>query len=91
MCDTHSIAEQLQLVRQARIAADEILETYFRVPIKKAYDLGNPTGFNRAVVDLSLRLKDTVSGTEDDAVKAAIMVLDVDWYKTTAKERRMRQ
>jgi SPP1 gp7 family putative phage head morphogenesis protein len=88
MCDTQHIAEQLRLVREARITAEGILETYFHLPIHKAYNLGNPTGFNRAVVDLSTKLKESASGPEDDAVRAAIKVLDVDWYETTAKERR---
>lgn len=88
MCTTSSIVEQLRLIRQARIATDDILETYFRVPARKAYNLGSRSGFDRAVVDLSMKLKRTASGPEDDAVKAAIKVLDVDWYETTAKQRR---
>jgi len=85
MCGT---GDAYGLIHDARVAADEILERYFRLPVQKAYDLGTPRGFDRAVLDLSRRLKATVSSSEQEAIRAAIEVLDVDWSKTTAGERR---
>jgi hypothetical protein len=45
-------------------------------------------GFDRAVVKLSGLLKAEVTSDEQDAVRAALRVLDVDWDNTTAAERR---
>jgi len=88
MCDMYGIAEQLSVIQNARAAADEILEKYYRIRVEKAYDLGNPRGFDRAVTNLSRQLKNTVSDSETDAVRSALKVLDVDWNETTATQRR---
>ena len=88
MCGTFDTGDRLAVIRQAREAADEILSHYLRVDILKAYDMGSPRGFDRAVTDLAGRLRSRVSASDQDAVRAAIEALDVDWKNTTATQRR---
>jgi hypothetical protein len=88
MCDKCVTDSRLSEIRKGRAAADDILERYFRFNIHKAYDLGSPGGFDRAVVDLADKLRAKVGSSDDEAVRAAISVLDVDWKSTSAAERR---
>lgn len=87
MCVACSTAD-LELVHAARQAADEILERYLKVRLRKAFDLGNPRGFDRAVASLATLLRTRVSASDDAAVREAVAVLDVDWAATTAAQRR---
>ena len=88
MCRSGSAADPLHLVSEARFAADEILGQCYRVPIRKAMSLESPEGFDRAVARLAAKLRAQASRPEDAAVRAAISVLDVDWARTTAAQRR---
>lgn len=88
MCVTCATADDLHLVVRAREAADEILGRYLRVRLRKAFDLGNARGFDKAVGKLAALLGVTAAGADDAAVRAALGVLDVDWAATTAEQRR---
>ncbi len=61
---------------EAREFADELLEQVLRLPVAKAMDLGSPPGF------------DPAAPAEADALREAVEVLDVDWNRTTAAQRR---
>ncbi len=88
MCGTFGTGDRLAVIRQGREAADEILSRYLRVEIFKAYDMGSPRGFDRAVTDLAGQLRSRALASDQDAVRAAIQGLDVDWKNTTATQRR---
>lgn len=81
-------ADRLLFVHEARLAADELLRDYLRLPVEKAIRLGSPKDFDRAVALLAAQLRRSVGGADVDAVRAAVEVLDVDWSRTTAAERR---
>ncbi len=81
-------ADRLLLVHEARVAADELLGGFSHLPLGKALDLGSPRGFDRAVAVLAARLRRAVGRADVDAVREAIRVLDVDWPRTTASDRR---
>ncbi len=80
--------DELALVREARKAADQVIERYLRIPVRKAMDLSDPKGFDRAVASLASELRARARESDDAAVRAAIEVLDVDWSSTTAAQRR---
>lgn len=73
---------------EAREFADELLEQVLRLPVTKAMDLGSPQGFDRASALLAARLRRSAAPAEADALRAAVAVLDVDWGRTTAAQRR---
>lgn len=75
-------------VHDARVFADELLEQVLRLPIAKAMDLGSPQGFDRASTLLAARLRRSAALAEVDALREAVAVLDVDWGRTTAAQRR---
>jgi SPP1 gp7 family putative phage head morphogenesis protein len=81
-------AERLLLLHEAGQAADQVLEGFLRLPVTKALDLGSPEGFDRASALLAARLRRAVGKADAEAVRAAVSVLDVDWAKTTAAQRR---
>lgn len=86
MCVACSTAD-LALVHAARQSADEILERYLRVRLRKAFDLGNPRGFDRAVASLATLLGSQAAASDDAAVRAAVAALDVDWALTAPGQR----
>lgn len=88
MCDASSTAEHLALVHEARVAADDLLGGYLRLPVAKALDLRTPRGFDRAVARLAALLRTRASASEQAALRAALQLLDVDWSTTTAASRR---
>jgi SPP1 gp7 family putative phage head morphogenesis protein len=88
MCGTSVTADRLLVVHDARVAADELLGDYLRLPLGKAINLGSPAGFDRAVAVLAARLRRATGRADVDAVRDAMGVLDVDWAHTTAPERR---
>jgi len=88
VCVTSATADDLHLVVRAREAADDILERYLRIRLRKAFDLGSPRGFDRAVGTLASLLGATAVDADDAAVRAAIGVLDVDWAGTVPGQRR---
>ena len=88
MCVTSGTADDLCLIVRSREAADEILERYLRVGIRKAFDLGSARGFDRAVGRLAALLGARSAESDDAAVRAALGALDVDWATTTAAQRR---
>ncbi len=75
-------------VHDARVFADELLEQVLRLPVAKAMDLGSPAGFDRASTLLAARLRRSAAPAEADALREAVAVLDVDWGRTTAAQRR---
>lgn len=81
---TGSAAEHFALA--ARTA--ECVLRHFGVALVKRLDLSTPAGFDRAVAALAAELRGHAARAEADAVRAAIGVLDVDWRRTTASERR---
>jgi len=87
VCVACSTAD-LGLVHTAREAADELLERYLKVRLRKAFNLGSPRGFDRAVASLATLLGARASASDDAAVREAVAVLDVDWAATTAPQRR---
>ncbi len=88
MCGTSGTADRLLVMHEARVAADELLGDYLRLPLRKAINLGLPGGFDRAVALLAARLRRATGRADVDAVRDAMAVLDVDWPRTTAAERR---
>ena len=88
MCGTSATADRLLVAHEARGAADELLGDYLRLPLRKAINLGTPGGFDRAVALLAARLRRATGRADVDAVRDAMAVLDVDWPRTTAAERR---
>ncbi len=75
-------------LHDARVFADELLEQVLRLPVEKAMDLGSPQGFDRASTLLAARLRRSAAPAEVDALREAVAVLDVDWGRTTAAQRR---
>ncbi len=75
-------------LHDARVFADELLEQVLRLPVAKAMDLGSPQGFDRASTLLAARLRRSAAPAEADALREAVAVLDVDWGRTTAAQRR---
>ncbi len=73
---------------EARESADALMAHVLGEPLAKALDLSTPAGFDRAVASLARQLRGTAAGDERRAVRAAIEVLDVDWARTTAEQRR---
>jgi len=51
-------------------------------------DLSDADGFDRAVVTLAAQLRARISQPETSALRAAVGILDVDWSKTSASQRR---
>ena len=88
MCGTSASADRLLVVHEARVAADELVERFLRLPVAKAMNLGTRAGFDRAVALLAAQLRRATGRADVDAVREAIAVLDVDWARTTAAERR---
>ena len=87
MCGHCDFDNQITLVGRARRAADEIIEHYYRIPVRKAYDLGSTRGFDRAVADLASELRAKIRASDEAAVRSVIEVLNVDWRTTTAPQR----
>ncbi|MFZ5446569.1 MAG: phage minor head protein [Myxococcota bacterium] len=75
-------------LHDARVFADDLLEHVLRLPVSKAMDLGSPHGFDRASALLAARLRRSAAPAEADALREAVAVLDVDWGRTTAAQRR---
>jgi len=88
MCVRCATADRLALVADARDVADALLGRYLRLDVAKAMTLGTPRGFDRAVVRLARLLQGRAADSDHAAVKAAVEVLDVDWHRTTAEQRR---
>ncbi|WP_223643800.1 phage head morphogenesis protein [Corallococcus sp. EGB] len=88
MCGTSASADRLLVVHEARVAADELVERCLGLPVAKAMNLATRAGFDRAVALLAARLRRATGRADANAVREAIAVLDVDWSRTTAAERR---
>ncbi len=87
MCETSCIADQHDLVALANDEANHVLTRYLRVPVYKGIDIGTAQGFTRFVARLAGELRRRVAASEEQAVKAAVEVLDADWGKFTPAER----
>jgi len=81
-------ADYEALIRLAREVADDLLERYYGLRIEKALDLHTRGGFDLAVAQLSAELRRHSSAAEAEALRIALRVLDVDWHRTTAGQRR---
>jgi len=88
MCGTSASVDRLLVVHEARVTADELIERCLGLPISKAMNLRSRAGFDRAVALLAARLRRATGQVDANAVREAIAVLDVDWARTTAAERR---
>lgn len=88
MCGPSATADELALVVEAHGVANGLLDRYFRLGAAKALNLATPTGFNRAVARLASQLRSRASASDHAAVRAAAEVLDIDWARTTAEQRR---
>ena len=88
MCGTSASADRLLMVHEARVAADELVERFLGLPVAKAMNLGTRAGFDRAVGLLAAQLRRASGRADAAAVREAIAVLDIDWARTTAAERR---
>jgi SPP1 gp7 family putative phage head morphogenesis protein len=81
-------SEYEMLIRSAREVADELLERYYGLAIEKALDLHTRGGFDLAVARLSAELRRETTAADADALRIAVRVLDVDWRRTSAEQRR---
>ncbi len=84
MCNTEDLHE---IVALAREAADDVLATYLRIPVSKGLGIGTPQGFTRIVARLAAELRRRAAEPEEQAVKNAMAILDVDWAKLTPARR----
>ena len=55
MCGTSASADRLLVVHEARVAADELVERFLRLPVAKAMNLGTRAGFEATT---TIRRKD---------------------------------
>ncbi len=85
MCGT-SPTDDLALIRGARRAADELL-VGLGVPVRKAFEVATPRGFDAAVSRLAALLRRLARVSEVEAVRQAVAVLDVDWRAMTPAQR----
>lgn len=85
MCGT-SPTDDLALIPGARRAADELL-LGLGVPVRKAFEVATPRGFDAAVSRLAALLRRLARVSEVEAVRQAVAVLDVDWRAMTAAQR----
>ena len=69
MCGTSASADRLLVVHEARVAADELVERFFRLPVAKAMNLGTRAGFGRAVALLAAQLRRATGRADVDAVR----------------------
>lgn len=76
------------VITDARVAADELLGRYFRIPVHKVMDLSSPRGFDRAVAQLAALLHTRTADSDTAAVRAVVSRLDVDWSATSPTQRR---
>lgn len=83
MCGTSATDD---LIREGRRAADELLAS-FGVPVRKAFEVATPRGFDAAVSRLAALLRRLARKSELEAVRQAVAVLDVDWGAMTAAQR----
>lgn len=84
MCDTCATDEEV--VVAARATADAVL-TMLRVPLAKALDVSTPRGFDAAVGRLATELRRATGQSNEEALRDALSVLDVDWHATTPARR----
>ena len=82
------VSEYETLIHSAREITDELLERYYGLPIEKALDLHTRGGFDLAVDRLSVELRRETTAADSDALRIALRVLDVDWRRTSADQRR---
>ncbi|MCP4677373.1 MAG: head morphogenesis protein [Deltaproteobacteria bacterium] len=85
MCNIDN--SRYELVHKARVSAEEILDRYYRVHLRKAWELDSSRGFDGAVAELASLLRSTTEAADKAALKAVVDALDVDWHKTTAEQR----
>ena len=72
MCGTSASADRLLVVHEARVAADELVERFFRLPVAKAMNLGASgaiTGLANIAPDL---MKPLIDGIEEPRVNAMV-------------------
>ena len=77
----------MRTIHRERRLADE-RQGHLADLVAKAMNLGTRAGFDRAVALLAAQLRRATGRADVDAVREAVAVLDVDWVRTTAAERR---
>ncbi|MCP4675185.1 MAG: hypothetical protein GY854_06695 [Deltaproteobacteria bacterium] len=85
MCNIDN--SRYEIVHKARVSAEDILDRYYRVHLRKAWELDSSRGFDGAVAELASLLRSTTEAADKAALKAVVDALDVDWHKTTAEQR----
>ena len=83
MC-TDELTSSLAVIKKAHQFASELLGE----PLVKAMNLDTPRGFDRAVAALAAELSQQTKGSDRDAMRAAVEILDIDWRSSTASQRR---
>ena len=73
MCGTSASADRLLVVHEARVAADELVERFLRLPVAKAMNLRTRAGFDRAVALLAAQLR-RATGRADVEGEAGVML-----------------
>ncbi len=74
------------VIREGRRAADDLL-AHLGVPVRKAFIVVTPRGFDATVSRIAALLRRLARKPEIEAVKQAVAVLDVDWRALTAAQR----
>ena len=82
-----SLTDGFALLSHGCDCASHILQSYAGVPVAKAMRLDTPGEFDRAVARLALALRQHAQEPEQQAFRAALEALDVDWLSTTAGQR----
>ena len=75
------------LAAEAALAAEEILETYYRISVSKAEDPLAPRTFLVLSNRIANALQRSAGSTERDALKEALKVVDVDFTTMSARDR----
>jgi hypothetical protein len=78
---------QPALYSEAAEAADELIERFLRIPIKKAINPLDDVGFIMIVSKMARTLALLSKTVDADVVKAAMAHLDVDWANLTPAQR----
>jgi len=88
MCVQCATDKDMLLLQDAGKSVDVLLGEFLGLRLKKAVDLDDPGGFDRAVATLAAELRSKTKTDDAAAVRSAIKILDVDWKDTTAPKRR---
>ena len=88
MCGTSASADRLLVVHEARVAADGARRALPPAPRGQGREPRHPRRVRSRRGAPRRQLRRATGRADVDAVREAIAVLDVDWARTTAAERR---